>query len=188
MIYKFKDWTPKIGERSWIAPSADVIGFVELGEDCSVWFGAVLRGDIHYIKIGKGTNIQDLAMIHTTHFTKPDMSDGNPTILGDYVTIGHKVMLHGCTIGNYSLIGMNAVVLDGAEIGEESIVGAGALVTMNKKFPSRSLIIGSPAKVVRQLSDEEVQGLHDHSEHYVRFKDDYLAGECKVVEIAGGKS
>ncbi|MCF7919177.1 MAG: gamma carbonic anhydrase family protein [Candidatus Cloacimonetes bacterium] len=181
MIYTFKDWTPQIGERSWIAPSADVIGMVELGEDCSVWFGVVIRADIHFVKIGKGTNIQDLSMIHVTHFTLPDMSDGNPTIIGNYVTIGHKVMLHGCTIGDHSLIGMNAVILDGAEIGAESIVGAGALVTMNKKFPPCSLIIGSPAKAVRQLSEEEVQGLHDHSLHYIKFKDDYLQGHLKKI-------
>jgi carbonic anhydrase/acetyltransferase-like protein (isoleucine patch superfamily) len=181
MIYSFKDWTPKIGLRTWIAPDADVIGMVDLGEDCSVWFGAVLRGDIHYIRIGKGTNIQDLAMLHVTHFTLPDMSDGNPVIVGEYVTIGHKAMLHGCTVGDFSLIGMNAVILDGAEIGPESIVGAGALVTMNKTFPPRSMIIGSPAKAVRQLTAEEVENLHEHSLHYIKFKDEYLNGMYKNI-------
>lgn len=182
MIYSFKEHVPEIGNRSWIAPSAEVIGMVRLGEDCSVWFGAVIRGDIHYIEIGKGTNIQDLAMIHVTHFTKPDMSDGNPTVIGKYVTVGHKVMLHGCNIGDYSLIGMNAVILDGAEIGEESIVGAGALVTMNKSFPPRSLILGSPANAVRQLSEEEVTDLHHHSYNYVRFKDEYLQGQYRLIK------
>lgn len=182
MIYSFKNHTPKIGENSWIADSAEVIGMVETGKDCSIWFGAVVRGDIHYIKIGDGTNIQDLAMVHVTHYKKPDMSDGFPTIIGRYVTIGHKVMLHGCNIGDFSLIGMNAVILDGAEIGEESIVGAGSLVTMNKKFPPRSMIIGSPAKVVRQLTDEEVKNLHHHSYNYVEFKNDYLKGKCKQIK------
>lgn len=182
MVYSFKDHSPKIGENSWIADSAEVIGMVEMGRDCSIWFGAVVRADIHYIEIGEGTNIQDLAMVHVTHFTKPDMSDGNPTIIGKYVTIGHKVMLHGCKIGDFSLIGMNAVVLDGAEIGEESIVGAGSIVTMNKKFPPRSLIIGSPAKVVRELTEEEVQNLHHHSQNYVEFKNDYLNGELVRIK------
>lgn len=174
MLYKFKEWYPKLGDSAWVAPTADVIGRVEMGDDSSIWFGAVVRGDIHYIKIGKGSNIQDLAVVHVTHYTKADMSDGFPTIIGDYVTVGHKAMLHGCTIGDFSLIGMNATVLDGAEIGKESIVGAGSVVTKGKKFPPRSLIIGSPARVKRQLTEEEVIGLHHHSEKYVEFKDDYL--------------
>lgn len=174
MLYKFKEWYPQMGNRAWVAPSAEVIGMVELGADCSVWFGAVIRADIHYIKIGKGSNIQDLAMVHVTHYTKPDMSDGYPTIIGEYVTVGHKAMLHGCKIDDYCLIGMNATILDGAEIGRESIVGAGSVVTKGKKFPPRSLIIGSPARVVRQLTEEEAMGLHHHSELYVKFKDEYL--------------
>jgi carbonic anhydrase/acetyltransferase-like protein (isoleucine patch superfamily) len=177
MLYQFKEWYPRLGDCAWVAPSADVIGMVELGDDSSVWFGAVVRGDIHYIKIGKGSNIQDLAVVHVTHFTKPDMSDGFPTIIGDYVTVGHKAMLHGCTIEDYSLIGMNATILDGAVIGKESIIGADSLVTKGKIFPARSLIMGSPARVIRQLTDEEVINLHHHSELYVKFKDEYLIHE-----------
>ncbi|MCF7911925.1 MAG: gamma carbonic anhydrase family protein [Candidatus Cloacimonetes bacterium] len=177
MLQKFQEWTPTLGKRAWVADSAAVIGRVELGEDASVWFGAVVRGDIHYIRIGKGSNIQDLAVVHVTHYTLPDMSDGFPTIIGEYVTIGHKAMLHGCTIEDFSLIGMNATILDGAVIGTESIVGAGSVVTKGKIFPPRSLIIGSPAKLIRQLTPEEALSLHHHSELYVKFKDDYLKSE-----------
>ena len=173
MIYKFKNTTPKLGKNTWIAHSADVIGDVSCGEDCSVWFGSVIRGDVHYIKIGDRTNIQDLSMVHVTHYKKDDKSDGNPTIIGDDVTIGHRVMLHGCTIENACLIGMSATILDGAVIGKESVVGAGALVTKNKVFPPRSLIVGSPAKVVRELSDDEVKELYASAKRYVEFKRDY---------------
>lgn len=173
MTYPFKQWEPELGENTWIAQSADVIGNVTLGEDCSVWFGCVVRGDVHRIVIGDRTNIQDLSMVHVTHYKKPDMSDGHPTVIGSDVTIGHRVMLHGCTIGNACLIGMSATILDGAVIGDESIVGAGALVTKNKVFPPRSLIMGSPAKAVRTLNDDEVKELYASAQRYVSFKEDY---------------
>ncbi len=173
MIYPFKQWTPTLGKQTWIAPSADVVGNVTMGEDVSIWFGCVVRGDVHYITIGDRTNIQDLSMIHVTHYKKEDMSDGNPTVIGADVTIGHRVMLHGCTIEDACLIGMSATILDGAVIGKESIVGAGALVTKNKVFPPRSLIVGSPAKAVRSLSDEEVAELYASAKRYVAFKEDY---------------
>jgi len=173
MIYPFKKWTPKLGVNTWIAPSADVVGNVTMGEECSIWFGCVVRGDVHYITIGDRTNIQDLSMIHVTHYKKEDMSDGNPTIIGSDVTIGHRVMMHGCTIEDACLIGMSATILDGAVIGKESIVGAGSLVTKNKVFPPRSLIMGSPAKVVRELNDDEVKELYASATRYVRFKQDY---------------
>ncbi len=153
MVMDYQNYSPKIGENSWIAPTASVIGDVTMGRDCSIWFGAVIRGDVHSIIIGDRTNIQDLSMVHTTHHKGKErkMDDGNPTIIGNDVTIGHKVMLHGCTIEDGCLIGMSATILDGAVIGKESIVGAGALVTKGKKFPPRSLILGSPAKVVREF-------------------------------------
>lgn len=173
MVHKFKDISPTIGEKTWIAPSADVIGDVTIGENCSIWFGCVVRADVHYITIGDRTNIQDLSMIHVTHYKKEDRSDGNPTIIGNDVTVGHRVMLHGCTIEDACLIGMSATILDGAVIGKESIVGAGALVTKNKVFPPRSLIMGSPAKLVRELSDEEVKELYASASRYVKFKEDY---------------
>lgn len=174
MIYKFKEWTPALGAESWVAPSADIVGNVTMGEECSIWFGCVVRGDVHYIRIGDRTNIQDLSMIHVTHYKKEDMSDGNPTVIGSDVTIGHRVMLHGCTIEDACLIGMSATILDGAVIGRESIVGAGALVTKNKVFPPRSLIMGSPAKAVRTLSDEEVKELYASAKRYVAFSREYL--------------
>ena len=174
MILKFKKWFPKIHKKAWVAPSANIIGNVKIGRDSSIWFGTIIRGDVHKIRIGKRTSIQDLSMIHVTHYKNPDMSDGYPTIIGDDVTVGHKVMLHGCKIGNGCLIGMNATILDGAEIGEGSIVGAHSLVTQNKKFPPRSLIMGSPAKVIRQLNDEEVQGLIEHAARYVKFQNEYI--------------
>jgi len=175
MILRYKDTFPQIAKSAWIAPSADIIGDVEIGEESSVWFGCVIRGDVHFIKIGKRTSIQDLSMIHVTHFEKEKkLGDGFPTIIGDDVTIAHRVMLHGCKIGNACLIGMSATILDGAEIGDESIVGAGALVTGGKKFPPRSLILGSPAKVVRSLSDEEVEKIYQNAKNYVKYKNEYI--------------
>ena len=173
MLLKFKKWFPKVKKSAWIAPSADLIGNVKIGKDSSIWFGVVVRGDVHKIRIGKRTSIQDLSMIHVTHYKKEDMSDGNPTLIGDDVTIGHKVMLHGCTIQNGCLIGMSATILDGAVIGEGSIVGAHSLVTSNKVFPPNSLIMGSPAKVVKTLNKEEVENLIAHASRYVKFKDEY---------------
>jgi carbonic anhydrase/acetyltransferase-like protein (isoleucine patch superfamily) len=174
MIHNFKNFSPKIGKNTWIASSADVIGDVKLGKDCSVWFGSIIRGDVHFISIGDRVNIQDLSMIHVTHYKKErKINDGNPTIIGNDVTIGHRVMLHGCTIEDACLVGMSATILDGAVIGKESIVGAGSLVTKNKIFPPRSLIMGTPAKVVRELTQEEVNELYASASRYVKFKDDY---------------
>ncbi len=174
MILGYRDWRPTLRGGAWIAEGATVIGRVEMGEDSAVWFGAVVRGDVHYIKIGARSNIQDLSMVHVTHHKRDDMSDGHPTIIGDDVTVGHRVMLHGCTIEDACLIGMSATILDGAVIGKESIVGAGSLVTKNKKFPPRSLILGSPAKVVRELRDDEVEELYASAKRYVDFKNNYL--------------
>ncbi len=175
MLYDFKNFTPKLGHNSWVAPSADIIGDVEIGKECSIWFGSIIRGDVHSIRIGDRTNIQDLSMIHVTHYKKERKEgDGNPTIIGNDVTVGHRVMLHGCTIENACLIGMSATILDGAIIGKESIVGAGSLVTKNKKFPPRSLIMGSPAKVIRELTQKEVNELYASASRYVKFKDNYM--------------
>ncbi len=165
MILKFKEYYPQIDSTAWIAPSADVIGKVKIGKNSSIWFGAVLRGDVNEIIIGENTNVQDLSMIH--------MDTNSKTILGNNVTIGHKVMLHGCTIEDNCLIGMSATILDNAVIGEGSIVGANSLVTQGKVFPPRSLIMGSPAKVVKELSEEEVEGLINHAHHYVEYKNEY---------------
>lgn len=175
MVFNFKSYKPTLGKNAWIAKGASVIGRVTMGEDASVWFGTVVRGDVHYITIGDRSNIQDLSMIHVTHHKNPDESDGYPTVIGNDVTVGHRVMLHGCTIEDACLIGMSATILDGAVIGKESIVGASSLVTKNKVFPPRSLIMGSPAKVVRSLTDEEVKELYASASRYVVFKNEYLS-------------
>ncbi len=176
MVKDYLEYSPKICDGAWVAETSSVIGDVEIGKESAIWFGAVIRGDVHSIRIGDRTNIQDLSMVHTTHHkgSERDMSDGNPTIIGNDVTVGHRVMLHGCTIEDACLIGMSATILDGAVIGKESIVGAGSLVTKGKKFPPRTLIIGSPAKAVRELSDDEVQELYNSAERYVKFKNTYL--------------
>ncbi len=165
MILKFKEFYPKIHNKAWVAPSADLIGDIEIKEDSSIWFGCVLRADVNKIRIGKRTNIQDLSMIHTDTNTQ--------TIIGDNVTIGHKVMLHGCKIEDNCLIGMSATILDNVIIAEGSIVGANSLVTQGKKFPPRSLIMGSPAKVVKELTKKDVEGLIKHAENYINYKNDY---------------
>jgi carbonic anhydrase/acetyltransferase-like protein (isoleucine patch superfamily) len=165
-IYELDAVAPRLAETAWVADSAQVMGNVELGDDASVWFGAVIRGDTEVIRIGKRTNIQDASVLHA--------DVGKPLTIGDDVTVGHKVMLHGCTIGDGSLIGIGAVVLNGARIGKGCLVGAGALVTEGKEFPDGSMIIGSPAKVVRELTAEQRQGLLMSAAHYVdnarRFK------------------
>jgi carbonic anhydrase/acetyltransferase-like protein (isoleucine patch superfamily) len=174
MLYPYQHYQPTLGERVLVAPSADVIGRCTIGDDSSVWFQTVVRGDVHSIHIGHRTSVQDGTIIHVTHHKLPDASDGHPTVVGDDVTIGHRVVLHGCTIENACLIGMGAIILDGARIGTQSIVGAGALVTMGKQFPARSLILGSPAKAVRPLTDTEVAELYASAQRYVAYKNEYL--------------
>jgi len=159
MIAKFNDKMPVMDRPAFIADNAAITGDVTVKEDANVWYGTVLRGDIEPIVVGRGSNIQDGCILHT--------SEGTPCLVGDNVTVGHGVILHGCVIEDNCLIGMGATVLDGAVIGKESIVGACALVTKGKKFPPRSMIIGSPAKAVRTLTDEEVADLHSHPVHYV---------------------
>lgn len=165
MIMKFKNHYPKIDSSAWIAPSADIIGNVSIGENSSVWFQCVIRSDVNEVSIGKNSNIQDLSCIHTDVDSK--------TIIGDNVTIGHKVMLHGCIIEDNCLIGMSATILDNAVIGKGSIVGANSLVTSGKVFPPNSLIMGSPAKVVKQLNQEDEEKLIKHALHYVDYKNQY---------------
>ncbi len=172
MLKNYLEYSPKIGSKTWIADNAMVIGRCEIGEDSSVWFGSVVRGDVNYIKIGDRSNIQDLTLIHVTH--DPAGGVGFPAIIGDNVTVGHGVTLHGCKIGNGCLIGMKATLLDGCEIGEGSIVAAGSIVTQNKIFPPGSMIMGTPAKVVRQLSKEEIANIYESAQNYVSYKNDYL--------------
>ncbi len=158
-LYQLDDISPRLADTAWVADSAQVMGNVELAADSSVWFGAVLRGDTEVIRVGRGSNIQENAVVHA--------DIGFPVTIGENVTVGHQVMLHGCSIGDGSLIGIQAVVLNGAKIGKHCLVGAGALVTEGKEFPDGSMIIGSPAKVVRQLTPEQMAGLDRSAENYV---------------------
>ena len=165
MILPHKGIEPKIDDSVFTAPSCDVIGDVEIGEHSSVWFQVVIRGDVNHIRIGKRTNVQDGAVLHVTR-DKPPMK-GSPLIIGDDVTIGHRVTLHGCTLKNRILVGMGATIMDGAVIDDDSMVAAGSLVTKDKVFPPRSLIQGAPAKAVRELTQDEVNLLKISAMNYV---------------------
>ena len=166
IIPHHKIW-PKIHDSAFIAPSADIIGEVEIGKESSVWFQVVIRGDVHAIKIGNRTNVQDQSMLHVTW-------KRSPLIIGDEVTVGHRVTLHGCKIGNRVLIGMGSIILDDAEIGDECVIGAGALITQRQKIPPRSMVLGAPAKVVRELKPEEIAFLKQSADHYVDDSREYL--------------
>ena len=172
-IYELDGKQPSLGAGAWVAESADVMGGVTLGENASVWFGAVLRGDNEPIVIGKNTNLQDMSMLHS------DL--GCPLTLGDNVTVGHQVSLHGCTVGDNSLIGIGAVVLNRAKIGKNSIVGAGSVVTEGKEFPDNSLIIGSPAKVVRTLDEAAVAKLQASAQMYVHNAQRFAKGLKRIA-------
>ena len=158
-IYQIGDDAPRIAPTAWVAESAEVIGRVELGDQASVWYGCVLRGDNEWLRIGARSNVQDLAVMHTDR--------GKPLVIGEDVTIGHQVMLHSCTIGDGSLIGMQAVVLNGARIGKGCLVAAGAVVTENKEFEDGWLIVGAPAKAVRPLEPAQMERLRASAASYV---------------------
>jgi carbonic anhydrase/acetyltransferase-like protein (isoleucine patch superfamily) len=172
-VYQLGELSPDIAASAWVADSARVIGNVSLGDDASVWFGVVIRGDTERIAIGRGSNIQDNSVVHA--------DAGFPVSVGENVTVGHQAMLHGCTIGDHSLIGIQAVVLNGAKIGRHCLVGAGALVTEGQSFPDGSLILGTPARVVRQLSPEQMQGLEKSAAHYVENARRYRAGLKEIT-------
>lgn len=163
--YRFKEWAPQVDEKAYIAPGATVIGRVELAAGSSVWPGAVIRGDNEPIVVGENSNVQDGAVLHT--------DPGCPLTLGRNVTVGHQVMLHGCTVEDGALIGIQAVVLNKAVIGKDSLVGAGAVVIEGKVFPERSLILGAPAKVVRTLTDEDVANLKRNAQVYVERAEEF---------------
>ena len=160
MIYALPQRTPEIHPHSYIAPSADIIGSVVVGENASVWFNAVLRGDNEFIRIGAGANIQDGSVVH--------VDPGVPATIGDNVTVGHSVMLHGCSIGDFTLVGIGSRVLNNAVVGRDCLIGAHTLITEGKTFPERSMIIGAPGKVVRQLSDREVENLRGYADLYIK--------------------
>lgn len=158
-IYELDGLTPRVDASAWVADNAQVMGDVTLAADSSIWFGVTVRGDTDAISIGAGSNIQDGSVLHADH--------GIAVVVGERVTVGHMVMLHGCTIGDESLIGIGAIVLNGAKIGKNCLVGAGSLVTEGKEFPDGSMILGSPAKVVRQLSPEQIAGIRASAQHYI---------------------
>jgi len=172
MIIPFQGKTPVVAASAFIVDSAQVIGDVEIGEASGVWFNAVIRGDVNYIRIGKRTNIQDGCVLHVARETYP-------LLIEDEVTVGHNVTLHACTVRRRCLIGMGAIVMDGAEVGEGSIVGAGALVTAQTLIPPGSLVLGAPANVKRPLTEDEIRGIRDSAAHYVNDIKNYLQGVSK---------
>jgi carbonic anhydrase/acetyltransferase-like protein (isoleucine patch superfamily) len=169
-VRPFRKSQPRLGERVFVAHNATVIGDVALGDDSSVWFGAVIRGDVHRIRIGARTNIQDNCTLHVT-------TDTHAVTIGDEVTMGHGVIAHGCTIERGALIGMGSRVLDGAVVGEQALVGAGALVGEGMRVPPRTLVVGVPARVKRELTPEELARLEESWKHYVELKESYRRDE-----------
>lgn len=168
MLRQYKGVTPRVHASAYVDDSAQVIGDVEIGAESSVWMNAVVRGDVHRIRIGSRSNIQDATVVHV-------MNGTHPTTIGDDVTIGHAAVVHGCTISDRVLIGMGAILLNGAKVGEDSIIAAGTLVTEETDLPPRSLIMGSPGKVKRPLTDGEVASIRQYSERYVEYRLDYMA-------------
>ena len=165
--------TPIIPSSCFVEETGIVIGDVVIGEDCSIWFHAVVRGDVNYIRIGSRTNVQDLCLLHVTH-------DTHPLIIGNDVTVGHNVVLHGCTIHDRVLVGMGATVMDGVVIGEDSVVGAGALVTEGTVVPPKSLILGSPARVKRPVTEKELAWIRESAENYVEYARQYISDPSKA--------
>lgn len=168
MIRSYKGIRPKIAETAFIEESAHIIGDVHIGEHSSIWFGCVLRGDVYHIRIGNNTNIQDGTVIHVT-------SGRYPTIIGNSVTVGHRAVLHGCTVHDRSLIGIGAILLDDVVIGEESFVAAGSLITPGTIIPPRSLVLGAPARVRREVTEEEIARIDGHWKSYIEYKNNYMA-------------
>lgn len=176
LLRPYLDIYPSINARVFIDPSSVVIGDVHIADDVSIWPLSVLRGDVNYISIGARTNIQDGSVLHVTHKSASN-PEGNPLIIGEDVTIGHKVMLHGCTIGNRVLVGMGSIVIDGAIVEDDVIIGANSLVTQGKRLESGYLYTGSPAKAIRKLTDAELGHLRYSANNYVEWKNNYLASD-----------
>ncbi len=172
-VRTFQEMAPQLGERVFVDGSALVLGDVSIGDDSSVWPTTVIRGDMLHIRIGARTSVQDGSVLHITH-AGPYNPDGFPLLIGDDVTVGHKVLLHGCTIGNRVLVGMGSIVMDGAVIEDEVVLGAGSLVTPGQRLESGHLYMGSPAKKARALSTEERNYFRYSAKNYVRLKDQYL--------------
>lgn len=173
-LRRYKGIAPTLGQRVYVDPAATVIGRVTLGDDVSIWPGAVLRGDVHSIAIGARSNVQDGAVVHVTH-DGPYSPGGMPTVVGEGVTIGHGAVIHACTIEDYCLIGMHATVLDGARVKRYGFVGAGSVIPPGKVVGERELWLGNPARCVRLIDERQVEQLHYSAAHYVTIKDGYLA-------------
>jgi carbonic anhydrase/acetyltransferase-like protein (isoleucine patch superfamily) len=169
-VLPFENATPRVAPDAWIAPGAVVVGNVELGAGASVWYGCVLRGDVNAIRVGARSNVQDGAVLHVTR-------DRFETVVGDEVTIGHRAVVHGCRVGDGALIGIGAIVLDGAEVGEGALVGAGAVVTPGEIVPPRSLVLGTPARVVRMLEDDERERQRARALDYVELAQRHLRSQ-----------
>ena len=165
MIYDFEKNVPEIHPEAWVASSSTIIGKVKLEKDSSIWFNAVLRGDIELITIGEGSNIQDGSVLHT--------DPGYPLTVGKRVTVGHMVMLHGCKISDDTLIGIGSIILNNANIGKNCIIGANTLITENKVIPDNSLVVGSPGRVIRKVTNEEIKAVSENGKHYVDFSKKY---------------
>jgi len=172
-IYRFMEQDPQLGERVYIDPTACVSGAVSLGDDVSIWPMTVARGDVNYISIGARSNIQDGSILHVTH-EGPWQPDGLPLLIGEEVSVGHGAILHACTIGSRCLVGMGAIIMDGAVIEEDCIIGAGSLVTERTQIPPKSLVIGSPARVKRTLTTDEIARIRESASNYVRYAQHYL--------------
>ena len=168
MLRPYKGTSPRVHGTAYIDQSAQVIGDVEIGAESSVWMNAVVRGDVHWIRIGSRSNVQDGSVVHVMNRT-------HPTTIGSDVTVGHAAIVHGCTIGDRVLIGMGAILLNGVTIGEDSIVAAGTLLSERSRVPPRSLVMGSPGKVTRQLTEGEVGSILEYSERYVAYRLDYMS-------------
>lgn len=175
----YKGVRPQLGKRVMIDPTSIVVGNVDLADDVSIWPLVVIRGDVNQIVIGKRTNIQDGSVLHLTHKSAAN-PEGHPLLIGEDVTVGHKAMLHGCTIGNRVLIGMGTILLDGVVVEDDVIVGAGSLVSPGKRLESGYLYLGSPAKKVRHLTKDEIDGLIYSANNYVEWKNDYLSEESRI--------
>jgi gamma-carbonic anhydrase len=167
MLRPYKGVAPRVHSTAYVDSSAQVIGDVEIGEASSIWMNAVVRGDVHWIRIGARSNVQDCSVVHV-------MNDTHPTTIGDDVTIGHGAIVHGCTLQNRILIGMGAILLNGVVVGDDSIVAAGTLLTEGTRIPPRSLVMGAPGKVRRQLSDEDVASIRVYADRYVEYRLDYM--------------
>ncbi len=178
-VRNFLEHQPSLGERVYVDPSATVIGKVKLANDVSVWPGTVLRGDLEHISVGAYTNIQDNSTLHVTH-DGPYSPGGFPLRVGEYVTIGHGVILHACTVGDRCLIGMGSIVLDGAVIGDQAMLGAGSLVSPGEQITGKQLWFGRPARPIRDLTDKELEMLDYSAQHYARLKDKYLGNTDEV--------